>query len=296
MVFRHLAANAVNRAAAVYEGAAGKSVNVAKALRALGQPAVAAGFLGGARGEFVREALRARGVALDFVEVRATTRLCVTLLDESSGAHTELVEESAPADPADFERLTEIVRQRIRDCRAVVMSGTIAPGGPPDFYAQCVGLARAAGVLSVVDAQGAALLAALQAGPGLVKPNRLELAATAGRELRDEAAVCEAMRELGRRGASNVVVTAGRDPVLAWDGRHFWRAAPPAVLAVNPIGSGDCFTAGLVWRLAAGDTLGEAVRWGAAAGAANALTPMPGDFDRADAVRLANEVQVERLD
>ena len=51
----------------------------------------------------------------------------------------------------------------------------------------------------------------------------------------------------------------------------------PRVRVVNPIGSGDAFTAGLVSRLVRGDDLGEACRWGTAVGAANALTPMAGE-------------------
>ena len=46
-------------------------------------------------------------------------------------------------------------------------------------------MAHDAGALSVVDASGAALAEALKARPGLVKPNRMELAATIGRELKE---------------------------------------------------------------------------------------------------------------
>ena len=101
--------------------------------------------------------------------------------------------------------------------------------------------------------------------------------------------------ELCKRGAQRVVVTAGKEPVLAFDGKSFWRITVPQIKAVNTIGSGDAFTAGLVWRLVRGDDLGEACRWGCAAGAANALTPMPGEVNRADADRLAREVEVMRI-
>jgi tagatose 6-phosphate kinase len=96
------------------------------------------------------------------------------------------------------------------------------------------------------------------------------------RELGDEAAVLGAMKELSEQGAHRAVVTAGQEPTLAWDGRQPWGIAGPTLKAVNPIGSGDAFTAGLAWRLASGDDLGEARGWGVAAGGANALTPMPG--------------------
>ena len=295
MIFRKLTLDAVNRAARTLDGAAGKAINVAKVLKALGEHPVATGFLGGDRGERLRSILQEKGIESDFVTVSARTRLCTTVIDESAGTHTELIEESSAVAPADFEKLMAAVRHHVANCRAVVMSGTITPGGPPDLYFKCAQLAQSAGALSIVDAQGPALLEALKAGPGIVKPNRSELAATVGRGLESETDVMETMRALCEQGAQRVVVTAGGGPVLAFDGRNFWRIIPPRIKAVNPIGSGDAFTAALVSQLARGDDLGEACRWGAAAGAANTLTPMPGELERADVERLAREVRAQRV-
>jgi len=66
-------------------------------------------------------------------------------------------------------------------------------------------------------------------------------------------------------------------------------------VAVNAIGSGDAFAAGMVWRLLRGDNLAEACRWGSAAGAANALTLMAGEVDRAQVERLVRKTWVERV-
>ena len=210
MIFRKLTPDAVNRAATTLDGVAGKAINVAKILKALGAHPVATGFLGGERGEFLRAVMAEKQIESDFVTVRAPTRQCITVIDESAGTHTELVEESRPVTPADFKKFMAIVRWRIAGCRAVVMSGTIASGGPANLYYDCTRLAEDAGALSVVDAQGAALTGALKAKPALVKPNRPELAATVGRELKSEADVMRAMRELHERGAQRVIVTAGR--------------------------------------------------------------------------------------
>lgn len=295
MVFRKLTLDAVNRAATTFDGAAGKSVNVAKVLKVLGEQALATGFLGGDRGEFLRAALVEKGIRSDFVTVSARTRQCVTVIDESAGTQTELVEESQPVEPAAFERLMTIVRRRIAECRAVVMSGTIVTGGPVSLYFECVQLAEKAGALSIVDAQGAALIEALKAKPALAKPNRSELAMTVGRKFSDDAEVTKAMCELCERGAQRVVVTAGKGPTLAFDGQDVWRIVVPLIKEVNPIGSGDAFTAGLVSRLARGDDLGEACRWGAAVGVANALTLLPGELRRADVEQLAREVSVQKI-
>jgi 1-phosphofructokinase family hexose kinase len=295
MVFRQLAVGAVNRATTTADAAAGKSVNVAKVLCTLGEPVVAAGFLGGARGQFVRGILKERGIGLAFVRVGENTRQCTTVIDERAGVQTELVEESRPVPPEKYRELERVVRRHVGRCRAVVMSGTLTPGAPRDFYRECTRIARAARVLSLVDAQGPALVEALKSRPGVVKPNRTELAATVGRPLTNHATIVSAMRELRELGAERVVITAGKEPTLAFDGRTVWRIRPPQDIAVNPIGSGDAFAAALVWRLLRGDDLGEACRWASAAGAANALTLMTGEVDREEVDRLARRTVAERV-
>src|SRR5579859_3055035 len=172
MMFRRLAIDAVNRAVQTRDGVAGKSVNVAKVLKALGEEPVAVGFLGGVRGEEICAELTGRGIELDFVNVATQTRQCITLIDESAHTVTELVEESTPVPEEAYELLRNKARHWMARSRAVVMSGTLTPGGPVDFYRRCTQWGREARVLTIVDAHGAALVEALKAGPGLVKPNR----------------------------------------------------------------------------------------------------------------------------
>jgi len=295
MLFDKLECDTVNRATKTIDGAAGKAVNVAKVLKALGESPIVTGFIGGARGEEVRAELVALKIEMEFLTVTTRTRQCITVLDQLTGGVTELVQESGPVDAIEYDRLDEIIQRRISGCRAVVMSGSLTPGGPTDFYQRCAKWASKAGALSVVDAQGPPLIEALNGAPGLVKPNRSELAKTVGHELNTERELISAMHELHQRGAQRVVVTAGNAATLAFDGRNAWRIRTPRISVVNPIGSGDAFTAGLVWRLKRGEHLGEACRWAAAAGAANALTVMPGELEPGEVDRLAREVAVESL-
>jgi tagatose 6-phosphate kinase len=296
MVFPGLTLDAVNRAATTLDGSAGKGVNVAKVLKALGEKPVAMGFIGGNRGSLIKSSLTARGIETAFVRVVPETRQCTTFIDESAGTHTELVQESDSVPRAKYRELFDIVcKWAARSC-AVVISGTLTPRAPSDFYRRCTEVATEHKLLSVVDAKGPALFEVLKACPGVVKPNRSELAASIDRELTTEADVISVMRELYNRGARKVVVTCGKEPTLAFDGQQLWRIHAPKITAVNPIGSGDAFTAGLVSRLLRGADLGEACRWASAAGAANALTMMAGEVRRKDVHRLVNDVRIERID
>ena len=89
------------------------------------------------------------------------------------------------------------------------------------------------------------------------------------------------------------IVTDGPRPVFAkLYGRHY-RALPPAIAAVNPIGSGDCLLAGITdaWlsRLDPEPTL----RHGLACAVANALVWDAGAIDPGEVRRLEAAVVIE---
>ena len=80
-----------------------------------------------------------------------------------------------------------------------------------------------------------------------LKPNRLEAELLSGVEIRDEASLSAAADVLLGRGVRRVFITLGSDGVLAAEGEKRCRLAAPKGQAVNTTGSGDAFTAGLVW-------------------------------------------------
>jgi tagatose 6-phosphate kinase len=294
MRFGQLTVDAVNRASSVTEAAAGKAINVAKVAAALGQPVLTLGLLGGDRGKTIIANLQQLGVRHEFVAVDPPTRMCVTLVDESAGTTTELVEESSPVEAGDYQKLLELLSAKLQGARVLVLSGTLTPGGPAEFYRDCVARASAAGVASIVDAKGEPLLAALSARPTVVKPNLAELSQTLGKPLIRDADIRDAARRLVTGGAGWALVTRGPRPAILCDGESFWTVHIPAVKAVNPIGSGDAVAAGLAASLSRGVAMPEACRLGIACGAANAMTALAGEVHQSDVQALLPQVRIER--
>lgn len=295
MTFARVEIDAVNRAAAVRQFASGKSINVARVLHVLGQPALATGFLGGDTGRFVRADLDAAGIAHDFVDVEPSTRLCLTVLDESNRTATELIEESKPVAAERYRALLARLADHLTRASALVLSGTLPPEAPPRFYADCVSLASVSVPAVVLDAKGEPLDWALERRPTVVKINRAELAQTLDADVDDDDAVRGAMRQMIVRGARWVVVTAGTRATYLTDGRQFFKVETPAVDAVNPIGSGDAFAAGIAAGLSRGGDVPDACALGVACAAANAMTPDAGHVRREDVDRLKAQVRVEPI-
>lgn len=295
MEFDRVALDAVNRATRVTESASGKSINVARTLHTLGQYVLASGFLGGDGGNLIREDLNRSGIAHEFVNVTPKTRTCVTVIDHATGTATELVEETRPVESKAWDRLLETVDAHLWQAEVLVLSGSLPPESPRDFYARCTRMARVAGVPVVLDTRGEPLREALGEKPTVVKPNRLELKETVSINLDSDDDLRAAIRELIARGPKWAVITDGPRDAIASDGETFWRITPPPIRAINPIGSGDAFAAGIAIALLREEDLPNACRRGAACGAANALSSPAGHGRKEDVERLLNEIRVAAI-
>ncbi|MDE3070111.1 MAG: 1-phosphofructokinase family hexose kinase, partial [Acidobacteriota bacterium] len=72
--------------------AGGKGINVARALKSLGQPVIATGLAGGATGTRIVEALTAESILNDFVRIGEESRTNTSVLDPTTGEQTEINE------------------------------------------------------------------------------------------------------------------------------------------------------------------------------------------------------------
>ena len=294
MVFDRFALDEVNRAAEVHEYASGKAVNVARVLATLGERAMVVGFAGGVRGDVLRADLDARGLQTQFATCESQTRLCTTILDKTAGTTTELVENAGPVTDAECAHLEEIIDLWLtaaNDPRLDVMvfSGTLAPGVPADFIARWADR----GPWVVVDAKGDPLRQVLETRHSAVvaKLNRAEFAETVGRPLKTDAELMDAMNQFAPPEGALIVTMGAAGALCRVDGA-FLRVHVPKVAAVNPIGSGDAFCAGLASRLW-GD-MADAIRLGAACSVANAVTPLAGQVRIEDLARFQDQIVIER--
>jgi 1-phosphofructokinase family hexose kinase len=297
LVFDAVTTGEVNRAVEQHVSAAGKSVNTAAALERLGTHACVAAFNGGMGGRVVADLLRAQGIENGLTPIAGETRTCVTMLDRRTGAVTELVEEGPAV--TESERcafVREGVRRAAR-CRLLAISGTLPPGTPDDFYVPFVEAATRAGRPVVIDSHRAALLSVLHARPLLAKLNVRELEHTFACRCATEAQLRRAAGRLLSGGAQWVLVTQGARPgLLLGPEGACWRLTPPSITPVNPIGSGDCVTAGVIHAWLGGRRMPDAARVGLACGSANALSLLPAAFRVADVRRLGRLTRVARTD
>lgn len=286
----------VHLAQGMMRAAGGKGNNVARVLASLGHQVVATGFAGGHNGQVMAEDLRQRGVETAFVPIEGESRTCITVVDPVGRTDTHLREPGPSLTEADGDRLLDQFRRLVAGCEFAVISGSLPPGLPDDFYAELVSSAyRTAQVRCIVDAAGEALAGVLPAQPYMVKPNIEELSEWAGRPLKDEQAVEAAARQLLAAGPLVVAASMGPDGLLLVSPEGSWRAVPPAITAVNTVGSGDALVAGMAAGLLEGRGAVEILRMAVAAGTANALSHGVAEVDPLAMAQILRRVQVRQI-
>lgn len=289
------------RCRALRTQAGGKGANVVRALRALGGGGVLAGFAAGRGGGLIAELAEDEGLGVELVVTNGEARVSTVVLGDD-GSVTRLYELGPRIGPQDERALLD----RVATCAATrpgdwaVVSGAAPPGAAPGFYAALVRGAHEAGYEVLVDATEEQLVGALEERPELVKVNLAEACSAVGEpptrchderpaapeEL--EAEGIELSRRLVVAGATGAVVTLGAPGAVGVLGGDVWRVSTRAVAAVSPVGSGDCFAAGLILALGRGEGTAAALRLAAGAAAANATSPYNGHVDPALARELAD--------
>lgn len=274
----------------------GKGVNVSRAVAAAGHRTVAVLPLGGAPGALVAQLLAGQGIDVAPVPIAGATRSNIALA-EPDGTLTKINAPGPELTPAESEALLSALRGHDVGAAGdwIACCGSLPRGLAPQWYAQLVERAHAAGARIALDTSGASLLAALKERPDVVKPNAEELATAVGRPLATVGDALKAAEELLTYGARSVLASLGADGQLLVSeaGAHFANA-PVAAVRSN-VGAGDASLAGF---LAAGGTgpraLASAVTHGAAAvQLPGSVMPSPADLDPG-AVTVSADIPLDR--
>jgi 1-phosphofructokinase len=274
--------------------AGGKGLNVARAARSLGAPALLVGFVPGRIGAAAAEMIGAEGI--DFRRVPASGELRSSLIVMEAGGRTTVINEPGPELGAgEWDAYEDAIAAGLASHRVLVCSGSLPPGVPRGAYGRLVEIARSRGAVAVVDASGAALGEALASRPDAILPNLGEAEQLLGQGAGEDVDAAEdaqpralaAARELVERGAAAAVVTAAAAGAALVDERRAEWLPAPVVTVRNPIGAGDAFAAGFAMALEQGGDLLAAARAGIAAGAASVEHPLAGALDAARARELA---------
>jgi 1-phosphofructokinase/tagatose 6-phosphate kinase len=279
--------------------AGGKGVNIARTLKALGQPVIATGFAGGATGTHIVEQLTEESILNDFVRIRDESRTNTSVLDPTSGQQTEINERGPEVSESEVELFKDKLVYLARGAAIVVFAGSLPRGVEPDLYATLVRELERLEVMTVVDTDGEPLRQAMRAEPDLVSPNVLEAEELLGHEFTSEDERDQAVAEISALGSREAIMTLpdGCVAQLLIDGQRLVkRARLEPREAVGKIGSGDAFLAGYLAARYEGRAPDQCLRFGVACGAESTARLGTGMIDPREARRMMGDVELSQIE
>lgn len=268
----NLKSGIVNRTVNEYITVGGKGINVSLALKELGNPTYAFGFVGGFTGKAIDERVTANGLAHEFLEVEGQCRINVKI---KSITETDINGTGAIVTENDVKRLTARLNELLKPDDWLIICGSVPPSLDDKTYENLLGqIKQVKNINIVVDACGGLLTNTLKYKPFLIKPNIFELSEIFGlKTLPDTKQIAACARKLQKLGARNVICSMGSDGavmVSETDQSMYVRAVRGQL--VNSVGAGDSMIAGFIHEYLSSKNYFSALNFATAAGSACAFT------------------------
>jgi len=295
IVVERFAFGSVNRVVRAREDMGGKGINVARVLVALGSRVLATGFIGHDNLDHVRQLIDRDGIPVDFVTVAGATRQNTKLIEASSQTTTDINEAGFAISEEHLSDLKSRIRSFAAQSSFVVFSGSVPRGLPQDVYRDLID--QVAPVRrTILDADGAHLLAGLAGHPYLIKPNLLELENALGRPLPTQRDIVRAARELSNRyKTAYILVSMGASGSILITADRALHASSVPVIVRGTVGAGDAMLAGFIHGIDTGMTDRESLAWATACGALAVSNEGTETIDKQSVIRLAGQVSVTAL-
>ncbi len=237
----------LNRIQKVEYDAGGKGINVSKTIQELGGTSVATGFLGGNAGRTIESVLNDKGIQNDFITVDGETRTN-TKVFEQTGEVTELNEPGPMISDGQIGQLMEKLEGYANAQTLFILAGSIPNGVDKGIYGEITRRVHAHRAKVLLDADGELFRSALDAGPDMIKPNRVELEEYAGFDYRASVEeLLETAKSLKGKGIGTVAVSMGKSGAMFVRDGYEVKCPALTVRAHSTVGAGDAMVAALAY-------------------------------------------------
>ena len=224
------------------ENVGGKAVNVARWLAIRGAEVACGGLLGEDNDRPFAKELAKYAIEDRFVRVPGATRRNEMIV--WPGGSVKLNRAAFPGLAAVPSLDSLLSLSSFSSPAVAILSGSLPPVVPKDFYASAVARLKSLGFTVVLDASGAALVEGIKAHPDVIKPNAEECEPLVGFVPKAPGEFAKAT-DILREKVAHVIISDGG--AGAWFDGEF--VAAPKVDVVDTTAAGDTLLAEWCWRV-----------------------------------------------
>ena len=236
-----------NRNGVVKLQAGGKGINVSRQLNELNVQNIALTFLGGANGKTFRNALNKEAISFSFISTKSETRDCAVIINSSEPSVSSFFGEDPEISTNEVDAFLLKLEKMITNSAIVVFSGS-SPCKQADFiFPAGIEMANKHGKISVCDTYGDHLQNCIAASPTVIHNNLNETGSSLRLNLKTEKEKLEYLDFLYSKGIKQAFLTDGENSFYSSNFDFHYKVAVPKIADVDPTGSGDAFTSGIVY-------------------------------------------------
>lgn len=283
----HFEEGTLNRASDTQFLPGGKGINVSQILSEMNIENTALGFSGQFTGSFIKDALEAKAIQTDFIEIDQPSRINIKLKTQTE---TEI---NAPGPVIAQDKLDLFLEKisHIRENDVIILSGSLSQGLPNDIYKQIAQIAETKQAQFIVDAEDHLLKQTLQHKPLLIKPNHHELGELFEVEITSAEQALHYAKKLLEEGPQSIIVSFAGDGALYVSKEKVFFAHSPKGIVKNSVGAGDSLVAAFVGKYLEKNNVLDAFRYGVASGSATAFSESLARKEEIE--ELVNRIQIE---
>jgi len=270
----------------------GGGINVARAIKKLGGEVTAIYPAGGYTGKYFIELLNKEHVNSHYIETLNETRENFIVVDESTNAQYRFGMPGTILMEQEWKKILQDLAD-MNDVEYIVASGSLPTGVPVNIFAMVAEIATTKKAKLIIDTSREALKDAVDKSVFLIKPNLRELSSLVDKEYLNPDEISTAARQIIEKGKCQaVVVSMGAEGALLVTESIERKFGPPVVDKRSTVGAGDSMVAGIVYKLANGESLENAVAYGVACGTAATMNSGTELCKKEDVERLLQRLRI----
>ncbi len=295
LVFDSIQLGDANRSIKEYFSAGGKGINVSRQLNLLGMQNHAFTFLGGNNGKILRHCLTEDKIDFSVASSKSETRVADLIIESELKRVTTFFGSNSIITKEEADDFKSKLGKMIQNCSVVVFSGSSPCEATDDIFAYGINLAHEHDKTSVLDTYGTHLQKCLDAAPTIVHNNVTEIEKTLGIKLQTEEEKLSYLKELYKKGIRLSFLTDGANPTYAAKFDYTYKAELPKISVFDATGSGDSFTAGIIYGIENSIIFEECLKIASALGTANAQVLETCSVTKEQYSHLIDEIKISTI-
>jgi tagatose 6-phosphate kinase len=273
----------------------GKGINVSRQLNRLGIDNSALTFTGGNNGKLFKEICYKEGIKITTVRTETETRSASVIIDESDSSFTSYFVRNNEIRSNEVTEFIIKLEKMIQNCEIVVFSGSLPSESCRGIIPAGIRAAKKYDKISFVDTYGSHLEECIDAGPTILHNNKEELERSLEIELNEEENYLSLLSNFYQKGIKQAFITNGGELTYASNFDFHFIIENNAVEAVDPTGSGDAFSAGVLAGWAKDETFRSILKTASGLGAVNAMRSDVCNVSREDAEEAGAKVIIKEI-